>query len=164
MTTPAPFVSSEMIVQPEWIDYNGHMNMAYYTLLFDRCADEAYAYMGFGAEYAATSGFTTYTGAFQIRYLRELHRGDRVRVHLHLLDHDDKKFHTWQELYHADGWLAATGEALGLHIDQNGPKVAPFPAEILARLEAMKAAHEPLGRPPEAGRPIGIRRKTAVSQ
>lgn len=164
MTVPAPFISSVMIVQPEWIDYNGHMNMAYYTLLFDRCADEAYAYLGFGAEYAATSGFTTYTGSFQIRYRRELHEGDRVRVHLNLLDHDNSKFHTWQELYHEDGWLAATGEALGLHIDQAGPKVAPFPPDIYKRLAAMKKAHEPLGTPAAAGRPIGIKRKIAASR
>lgn len=162
MTVPTPFISSEMIVQPEWIDYNGHMNMAYYTLLFDRCADEAYAHLGFGAHYAATSGFTTYTGAFQIRYRRELHEGDRVRVHMQLLDHDDKRFHTWQELYHVDGWLAATGEALGLHVDQSGPKVAPFPPDIHERLAAMKKAHASLGNPAAAGRPIGIGRKIAA--
>ena len=37
----APFVSSVMRVEPGWIDYNGHLNMAYYHVLFDRAVDEA---------------------------------------------------------------------------------------------------------------------------
>ena len=36
----APFRSSVTLVRPEWIDYNGHMNMAYYGVLFDEAADE----------------------------------------------------------------------------------------------------------------------------
>ena len=45
----APFVSSVMRVEPSWIDYNGHLNMAYYNVLFDRCVDEAYELLGIGA-------------------------------------------------------------------------------------------------------------------
>ncbi|SIT76576.1 thioesterase family protein [Pontibaca methylaminivorans] len=158
MTTdfPAPAFSSEMVIEPAWIDYNGHLNMAYYSLLFDRGSEEIYGDLGLGAEYAAATGCTTFTGAIQIRYRRELHEGDRVRARLQLLDHDSKRFHFWQELYHVDGWLAATAETLGLHVDRSGPKVAPFPPEVSARLAAMKAAHDRLGWPAGAGKAIGI--------
>ena len=44
----APFVSSVMKVEQSWIDYNGHLNMAYYNVLFDRCVDEAYELLGIG--------------------------------------------------------------------------------------------------------------------
>lgn len=158
MSQPAPFLSSVMEVIPEWIDYNGHLNMAYYNVLFDQGADESYALLGFGPEYAAR-GFTTYTAEFHLCYVRELHLGDRVRVSTQLIDHDEKRFHTYQEIHHEEGWLAATGEALALHIDRSGPKVAPFPEDIAKRLAAMKAAHDVLGWPERAGRSVGIRRK-----
>jgi acyl-CoA thioesterase FadM len=103
----APFVSSVMEIQPDWIDYNGHMNMAFYTVLFDRCADEAYEPLGLGPDYAQTRRCTTYTAEFHVCYLRELHLSDRVTSTFQLLDHDEKRFHVFQELRHVDGWLAA---------------------------------------------------------
>jgi len=153
-----PHISSVMPVEPGWIDYNGHMNMAFYNMLFDRAGDAFYAVIGLGAEYAKARGFTTYTAEFHLRYLRELHLGDRVRVHSWLLDHDEKRFHTWQEIHHEDGWVAATGEALGLHIDMSGPKVAPFPADIAAGMDDFAARHGLPERPAGAGRSIGIPR------
>ena len=49
---PAPFLSSVMQIEPQWIDYNGHLNMAYYNVLFDRAGDEAFDLLGCGAGYA----------------------------------------------------------------------------------------------------------------
>lgn len=158
MTQEAPFRSTKMTVRPEWIDYNGHMNMAYYAVLFDEAADETYPFLGFGPEYQK-SGCTTYTAEFHICYLRELHEGDALTVTLQLLDYDEKRFRTYQEIWHEDGWCAATGEAMTLHVDQSGPKVAPMPAVTLARLEEMRQSHATLPRPERAGRSIGIRRK-----
>lgn len=156
--TAAPFKSAMMRVLPEWIDFNGHLNMAYYNVLFDNAVDQAYAQLGFGPEYQKT-GCTTYVAEFHVCYLRELHEGDSVYTTLQLLDHDEKRFHTYQELWHEDGWLAATGEGLTLHVDQSGPRVAPMPASILANLERMRAAHAELDWPERAGRKIGIQRK-----
>ncbi len=48
----APFVSSTMGIEPDWIDYNGHLNMAYYHVLFDRAVDEAFGLVGLGPDYA----------------------------------------------------------------------------------------------------------------
>lgn len=159
MTNPTPFRSSVMTVEPQWIDYNGHMNMAYYNVLFDRCADEIYEQLGFGPDYLERSGHTTYTAEFHLCYVRELHEGDKVRVLFQLIDFDEKRFHTYQEIWHEDGWLAATGEAMGLHIDMSGPKVAPMPDDIQSRLQALLDEHAKLPRPERVGRGIGIRRK-----
>src|SRR5690606_41754972 len=52
MANPAPFVSRVLEVEKDWIDYNGHMNIAYYNVLFDRCADEAFEVLGMGPKYA----------------------------------------------------------------------------------------------------------------
>ena len=132
--TPAPFRSSEMKVLPEWIDFNGHLNMAYYNVLFDQGVDQAYEQLGFGPDYQR-GGCTTYVAEFHVCYLREL-------------------------LWHSDGWLAATGEGLTLHVDQSGPRVAPMPEAVLAKLDKMHRAHATLPKPTQAGRSIGIRRKS----
>lgn len=153
-----PFLSGFHPVEPGWIDFNGHMNMGYYTVLFDRCADEAFAEMGFGPDYVAARNLTTFTAEFHVRYLREVKLGDRLRSTFHLLDHDEKRFHSFQELVHEDGWLAATGEGLTLHVDLAGPRVAPMPADVLARVEVMARAHAGLPHPDGVGSRIGLRR------
>ncbi|NGO54948.1 thioesterase family protein [Allomesorhizobium camelthorni] len=161
MTLPAPFVSRVMELEKDWIDYNGHLNMAYYNVLFDRCSDDAFEVMGLGPNYAKERRLTIYTAEVHICYVQELHLGDNVTVTFQLLDHDEKRLRAYQEIRHVDGWLAATSEQLALHVDMAGPKVAPFPADIMAKVEAMRAAHAALPIPEHAGRSIGIRRKSA---
>ena len=154
----APLTTSELAIQPDWIDYNGHLNMAYYSVLFDRSVDDAFELLGMGPNYAKLRRFTTYTAEFHICYVRELHLEHRVCGRFQLLDCDAKRLHIFQELYHVDGWLAATAETLTLHIDMSGPKVAPFPPDIRERVETMFAAHKALPRPERAGRSIGIKK------
>lgn len=159
MTHPVPFMSRRREVQQEWIDYNGHMNMAYYNVLFDKSVDDAFEVLGMGIDYAQTRRLTTYTAELHICYVRELHAGDRIACNFRLVDFDEKRIHVFQEMYHEDGWLAATAEMMTLHIDMSGPKVTRFPPDVLARIEAMHAAHATLPRPERVGRSIGIRRK-----
>jgi acyl-CoA thioester hydrolase len=152
----APFVSSVMRVEPAWIDYNGHLNMAYYNVLFDRAVDEAYELIGCGVDYVKT-GFSTFTAEVHVRYLRELHDGDPVRVTFQLLDYDAKRVHYFEQLFHAaEGWLSATSENMSLHVDMNAKKVVSFPPAITRRLAMMKAAHSRLLRPEAAGRRIAM--------
>ena len=86
----APFVSSLMRVEPQWIDYNGHLNMAYYNVLFDRAVDEVYELIGIGAEYLKNHKHSTFTAEVHVRYVRELREDDPVRVTFQLLDYDLK--------------------------------------------------------------------------
>lgn len=155
----APFVSKPMAVEEQWLDFNGHLNMAYYNVLFDRGVDQLGAFLGFGPEYRALTGNTTFSAEFHLCYLRELHLGDAVTASFQLLDYDAKSFHFYQELIHADGWVSATGEGVGLHIDQSGPRVAPMPEEILGRFAELSEAHSALPRPERVGRVMGIRHK-----
>jgi acyl-CoA thioester hydrolase len=156
----APFVSSIMRVEPQWIDYNGHLNMAYYNVLFDRCVDEAYELLGIGQDYLATQKHSTFTAEAHVRYLREIHDGDPVRVTFQLLDYDAKRIHYFQQLFHAtDGWVSATSENMTLHVDMTAKKVAPFPTTIMDTLARMKTAHVRLPRPEAAGRGIAMPEK-----
>lgn len=155
----SPHRSQPMTVSPDWIDYNGHLNMAYYNVLFDRGADQLFDIFGFGPEYAKQTGYSTFSAEFHICYLRELHEGDQVTVTTQLLDMDEKRFHFFQELWHEDGWRSATGEGLGLHIDLSGPRVAPMPKAVETKIRAMFEEHRKLPRPDRAGRRIGIPRR-----
>jgi acyl-CoA thioester hydrolase len=150
----APFVSSAMVVEPAWIDYNGDLNMAYYNVLFDRAVDEAFELLGCGADYVKR-GYSTFTAEVHVRYLRELHAGDPVRVTFQLLDYDAKRMHYFEQLFHADqGWVSATSENMSLHVDMGAKKTARFPPEITRRLLQMKASHGHLPRPEAAGRRV----------
>ena len=151
----APFVSSIMTVEPQWIDYNGHLNMAYYNVLFDRAVDEAYELIGVGLDYLKQHKHSTFTAEVHLRYLRELKQGDPVRVTFQLLGYDAKRIHYFEQLFHAtEGWVSATSENMTLHVDMTVKKVAPFPDSVMRSLAAMKAAHERLPRPEAAGRRI----------
>jgi len=156
----APFVSSLMRVEPQWIDYNGHLNMAYYNVLFDRAVDEVYELLGIGAEYLKNHRHSTFTAEVHVRYVRELREGDPVRVTFQLLDYDSKRFHYFEQLFHAtEGWVSATSENMTLHVNMTAKKVAPFPASIMRALTRMKAAHSQLPRPEAAGRRIAMPQK-----
>jgi acyl-CoA thioester hydrolase len=155
---PAPFVSSVTRVEPGWIDFNGHLNMAYYNVLFDRAVDEVYEPLGLGFRYVETTRHSTFTAEVHVRYLRELHAGDPVYVTFQLLDFDAKRLHYFEQLFHADeGWLSATSENMALHVDMTAKKTAAFPQAIAARLARMKAAHAKLPVPAAVGRSIGMR-------
>jgi acyl-CoA thioester hydrolase len=154
----APFVSSVLRVEPQWIDYNGHLNMAYYNVLFDRAVDETYELIGVGADYVAKFRQSVFTAEVHVRFLRELHAGDPVRVTFQLLDYDEKRLHYFEQLFHAeDGWVSATSENLSLHVDLRASKTIAFPREVASRLAEMKSAHARLPRPEAAGRRIGMR-------
>ncbi len=146
-----------MRIEPAWIDYNGHLNMAFYHVMFDRAVDEAFAMAGLGADYLTERGASFFAAECHVRYLRELASHHLVRVTLQLVDLDEKRIHFFMEMRHAtEGWLAATSENLSLHVDMASRKVAPFPADIRDNLAVMQAAHGRMKRPEALGRVMGI--------
>jgi acyl-CoA thioester hydrolase len=154
---PAPFVSSIMRIEPQWIDYNGHLNVAYYNVLFDRAVDEVYEPLGLGPDYLKQHKHSTMVAETHVRYLREVHEGDPLRVTVQLLDYDAKRIHLFEQLVHAtENWVSATSESMTLHVDMTAKKVAPFPDGVLRALERMKAAHAQLPRPEAAGRKVAM--------
>jgi acyl-CoA thioester hydrolase len=152
---PAPFVSSVMRLEPQWIDYNGHLNVAYYNVLFDRAVDEVYELIGLGPSYLERTKHSTMVVEAHVRYLRELKLEDPVRVIVQLLDYDAKRIHVYEELRHAtENWVSATSENMTLSVNMTSKKVAPFQGDVLQLLERMKTAHAELPRPEDAGRAV----------
>ena len=97
----APFLSSVMQIEPQWIDYNGHLNMAYYNVLFDRAVDELWLKLGIGPNYLMARKASTFTAECHVRYLREVRLGDPVQVSIIVAGADEKRIHTFKELRHA---------------------------------------------------------------
>lgn len=161
VTWPPQMVrSSQMIVQDDWIDYNGHLNMAYYNVLFDKAVDEVFEKLGLGPDYIKQRNGSYFTAEAHVCYLRELSAGMPVTVDLQLLDYDAKRTHYYQELRHAEeGWLSATSEQMNLHVDMTARKVVPWPEDIAANIQALADAHSGLPRPERAGRHIEIKHK-----
>jgi acyl-CoA thioester hydrolase len=156
----APFVSSVMRVEPQWIDFNGHLNMAYYIVLFDRAVDELYELLGLGPAYLKQHGHSTMVAEMHVRYLRELREGDAVRVSVQLLDYDAKRVQLFEQLHHAtENWVSASCETMTLHVDMKTKKVAPFPDSVMRALDRMKMAHAVLPLPEGAGRSVGMPKK-----
>src|SRR5476651_782564 len=151
----APFLASVMQIEPQWIDYNGHLNMAYYNVMFDRAIDELWLTLGIGPGYMKARKGSTFTAECHVRYLREIHLGDPVQVSILLVGADEKRLHTFEELRPAtEGWLSATSENMTIHIDMKLRKTAPFPPDIRARIEAVAKAHASAPRPEGIGRKI----------
>jgi acyl-CoA thioester hydrolase len=152
---PAPFVSSVMRIEPQWIDYNGHLNVAYYNVLFDRAVDEVYELIGLGPAYLKQHGHSTMVVETHVRYLREIKPTDAVRVSLQLLGYDAKRFQLFEKLLHAtENWVSATCESMTLHVDMATKKVAPFPDSVMRLIERMNTAHAALPLPEGAGRRV----------
>ena len=142
MPPAAPPVETRLTILPAWIDYNGHMNVAYYVLAFDKATDTLYDTLGIGGGYVAQRQRSLFTLAMNVDYLREVFAGDEVLITSRMLDHDRKRVHYFHEMRHAgEGWLAATNECVAVHVDMTLRRSAPFDDEAAARLAAMKDAH-----------------------
>lgn len=145
-------------VRPEWVDYNGHMNVAYYVLVFDHATDGLLDAIGIGEAYRRAEQGSFFIVEAHVAYRRELHAGDPVRVETQILGHDNRRLHAFLRMVRADsGDLAATYEILGLHVDMKSRRSAPFPAFARERIQALAALHVSRPRPAEAGRGIGLR-------
>lgn len=159
MTTDAPPVLWRETVRPDWTDYNGHLNVAYYVLIFDHATDAFHASFGVDDAYRAT-GSSTFAVEQHVNYIQELMEGTEVECTTQLLDFDEKRVHFFHEMRHAaEGFVAATSEIMTVHVDMSQRRVAPMKPDMLDRLSAIREAHSVLPRPANAGRVIGIRRK-----
>lgn len=144
-----PIIEYEDVVRPEWIDSNGHMNLAYYVVVFDLATDKLYARLGIGDAYREATGNSCFTAETHTVYEREMRLGERLRVHTWLLGADAKRLHYFHELFHADsGERSAVQELMALHIDMRVRRVAPFPEQQRPALARAVASYAP-ARPPE---------------
>ncbi|MDC0043348.1 thioesterase family protein [Candidatus Pelagibacter sp.] len=112
----------------EWTDYNGHMNVAYYVLIFDTyAAEKLMTDLKMGEHSAKTTGKSTMVVESNITYNQEVKEGDEVDINLVYFDHDKKRLLYKLEMIHKEKkYIASTIETLALYVDLNKRKVAEF--------------------------------------
>ena len=114
----------------EWTDYNGHMNLSYYILVFDIGAEVILSKFKMGEHSAKTTKKSTMVVETHTTYNQEVKEGDEVDVFISYFDHDNKRLQYKLEMYDkAKNTLSATTEILALYIDLNIRKVAEFEPE-----------------------------------
>ena len=155
-TLPAPgCVLTHLSVLPEWLDYNGHMNVAYYIAAFDLAIEDLKSAYGLDAAYRQAHGRSTVALESHITYQREAHLGEALRVESRILATDGRRLHIAQAMYR-DETLLATQEALSISFDLTARRSCPFDPPLRARIEALQAAQAAGPAPTWVGRRIGL--------
>ena len=137
-------------VQPDWIDYNGHLSEAYYVLAFGFATDQVMDGLGLDAAYRLSSGCSLYTVEAHVRYLAETGEGAALTITTSIVGAGAKKLHLAHEM-RSGGALIATEELLALHVDAGTGRTAPFPEPVATaisdhRLPGSAAAPDWIGR------------------
>ena len=118
---------ANQIIKKEWTDYNNHMNMAYYVLIFDQVWEIMLQKFKMGEDSAKTDKMSTMVVETHTTYNNEVKEGEEVEINLTFFDHDKKRLHFKMEMLEkTTKKLSATLEMLSLYIDLNKRKVAEF--------------------------------------
>lgn len=153
------FDSGTATVRPEWIDYNGHMNVGFYLVAFDLATEAVCGHLGVGEAYRRARDASIFVLEAHVTFDREVHEAAPLSFRTRIVDHDSKRFHLLHRMYHAEEeYLAATNELMCMHMDLVTRRSAPMPADTLARLETLHLAHSSAAPVDGVGRRIGIRR------
>jgi acyl-CoA thioester hydrolase len=162
MTAPLIRLHTET-VRPEWIDYNGHMNVAYYVLAFDHATDSLLDHAGLGIAYVRETNRSVFVLEMHVTYEREVRAGDPLAFTTRILDIDAKRVHLIHAMHHAaEGWLAATNELVLMHIDLEARRSCPLPESALEALAEIHRSQRDLPMPPQMGRLIGLKRRSSA--
>ena len=123
---------ANQIIKKEWTDYNNHMNMAYYVLVFDQVWENMLEKFKMGENSAKTKNMSTMVVETYTTYNNEVKEGDEVEINLTFFDHDKKRLHFKMEMIEKSSQkLSATLEMLSLYIDLSKRKVSEFEEEKL---------------------------------
>ena len=155
---PAPY-EDFLVVKPQWLDANGHMNVAFYMSAFDDGGEVFFRDPGIGWDYTNDGVGSVFIVNCKLDFHRELFRDDKLRITTQLVDVSSKLLHTYQCIYHAESeYLAASAEMLFMHIEFSQRKSAPMPETAQQRLSEILAVHKKMPRPPGLGQTIGIKK------
>jgi acyl-CoA thioester hydrolase len=148
-------VVSTLTVKPEWLDYNQHMNVAYYVFAFDLAIDDLKDTYGLTEAYRLAQQCSTVALEAHITYQNEATLDEVLRIESRILDTDGKRLHLAQAMYR-DTTLLATQETLSISFDLQTRRARPFDPALLQRIQALQQAQLTLPRPSWAGRIISL--------
>jgi len=152
---PALITGCTLRVVPDWIDYNGHMNVAFYVQAFDKATDFFLERINLGVSYLKNDNGSTFTAEMNVSYINEVHLDAPLAFTTQLVGFDDKRVHYFHQMFHAEeGFLAATNECLSLHVDMAVRKVVPIPPAQTALLREIQENQAHMTLPSRLGRVI----------
>ncbi len=150
--TPSPVHAATVL--PEWLDGNGHMNLAYYVLVFDAATDLLCEAAGFDDPHRRRTRTGVFAAETHILYRAELLLGDQVQVRPYVAAADAKRIHLAHEMLRGPE-VVACQEIMLLHVSLDTRRTLPFPPGIAANLAAL-AAHARHPRPDWLGRRVAM--------
>ncbi|MBX6744177.1 MAG: thioesterase family protein [Acetobacteraceae bacterium] len=131
------------VVRPEWVDHYGHMNMAFYLVVFDMATDQLWPQLGLGPAFRAR-GLGTFAAETWVNYVREVREAMPLSCTSEVLAYDAKRLIAVHRMYHAEeGWLAAENEVLYLCVDLSVRRVTGWPQDVLDRFAALCTGNPP---------------------
>ncbi|MEZ9526474.1 thioesterase family protein [Enterovibrio norvegicus] len=149
----------ESPVLPEWIDYNGHMNDAYYVVAFSKAIDGFMVHIGLNEAFREEHNVSIYTLQSMVTYLKEVAEAEPIIIQGQLLESDSKKLRLFMTMMHVQTHdELATMETLLLHMDMQAHRAAPFLAHTQALIDEIQTAHHVLDTPKSAGSAIAMKR------
>ena len=123
------YLKSQKIIE-EWVDYNNHLNMAYYVLIFDQGCEVILEKFKMGATSAKIEKKSTMVVETNTQYISEVKEGDEVDIMLTFFDHDKKRLHLKIEMIEKkEKKISASMEWLSLYVDLENRKVTEFESE-----------------------------------
>ena len=145
-------------VQKDWLDYNGHMNVAYYVLIFDHATDAFLEMVGLNETYRAATDGSVFVVESHITYEQEVLADSVVEVSTHLLNYDSKRLHLFHTM-HPEGSddTLATIEIMLLHVNLISRRTTAFPETIKSRFQTLADQHSGFSHPEKAGRQVTFR-------
>ena len=148
-------------VQPGWIDYNGHLRDAYYLVVLSDAIDALMDRVGIDAAYRARTRNTLYSLEMHMHWLEEVKADDTLEIDAVVLGHDQKRLHLGCDVRIARRPTpVATAEFMLLHVHQGDqPGAAPFPPEIQAAIERLRAEADGAGWPGPRSRELGLKKR-----
>ena len=130
------FHITNKIIKKEWTDYNKHMNVAYYVLVFDEAWEVMLQKFKMGENSAKTAEMSTMVVETYITYKSEVKEGEEVDIFLNYFNHDKKRLHYRLEMFQKSSKkLSATIELLSLYVDLKKRKVSEFENEKINLME-----------------------------
>lgn len=157
MSEAEPIRIWEETVDAAWVDYNGHMNVAYYVLIFDHATDAFLIQIGMGEELRERTGSSVFVAEAHVTYDNEVLESERVYITTQVIGSDEKRLHLFHQMHKcADDSLCATNELMILHVNLQSRKVGPFPDFIHTAIKDISKIHAALEKPSKCGRTIAI--------
>lgn len=146
----------------DWIDYNGHLNDAYYLVIFTKATDALQNHLGLTLDHIQNTGETLFTVESHLTYLQEIGLGEMVTITTQLLQTDNKRMRVFHRMYNDQNDLLATVEMLFLCYNLNAKKVSNFSQMMVQSLASLEKEHKDIPWPEQAGKGIALTRSAPL--